>query len=114
MRWGMVIDLKRCIGCYGCQLACKAEHGTPPGVFYARVLKREEGTYPTAQQLFLPALPAEKKTFLIAIFQINSYHKKFEARIHKSLGPISHKAINHEKRHSSQLPESFRALRLRQ
>jgi len=30
MRWGMVIDLKRCIGCYGCQLAGKAEHGTPP------------------------------------------------------------------------------------
>ncbi len=29
----------RCIGCYGCQLACKAEHGTPPGVYYARVLK---------------------------------------------------------------------------
>jgi len=26
----MVIDLKRCIGCYGCQLAGKAEHGTPP------------------------------------------------------------------------------------
>jgi Fe-S-cluster-containing dehydrogenase component len=43
MRWGMVIDLKRCIGCYGCQLACKAEHGTPPGVYYARVLKQEEG-----------------------------------------------------------------------
>ena len=52
MRWGMVIDLKRCIGCYGCQLACKAEHGTPPGVFYARVLKQEEGQYPTVSQLF--------------------------------------------------------------
>lgn len=56
MRWGMVIDLKRCIGCYGCQLACKAEHGTPPGVLYARVLKREEGEYPNVRQLFLPVL----------------------------------------------------------
>lgn len=56
MRWGMVIDLKRCIGCYGCQLSCKAEHGTPPGVFFARVLKQEEGQYPSVRQLFLPVL----------------------------------------------------------
>ncbi len=56
MRLGMVIDLKRCVGCYGCQLSCKAEHGTPPGVFFARVLKHEEGTYPTVRQLFLPVL----------------------------------------------------------
>jgi len=52
----MVIDLKRCIGCYACQLSCKAEHGTPPGVFFARVLKMEEGQYPTVRQLFLPVL----------------------------------------------------------
>ncbi len=56
MRWGMVIDLKRCIGCYGCQLACKAEHGTPPGVYYARVLKQEDGEYPTVRQFALPVL----------------------------------------------------------
>jgi len=52
----MVIDLKRCIGCYACQLSCKAEHGTPPGVFYARLLKQEEGQYPSVRQLFLPVL----------------------------------------------------------
>jgi molybdopterin-containing oxidoreductase family iron-sulfur binding subunit len=52
----MVIDLKRCIGCYACQLACKAERGTPPGVLFARVLKQEIGTYPSVRQLFLPVL----------------------------------------------------------
>ena len=56
MKYGMVIDLKRCIGCYGCQLSCKAENGTPPGVFFARVLKQEEGTYPNVNMLFLPVL----------------------------------------------------------
>lgn len=56
MRLGMVIDLKRCIACMGCQLSCKAEHGTPRGVFFARVLKREVGTYPSTKQMFLPVL----------------------------------------------------------
>ncbi|MBT3550419.1 MAG: 4Fe-4S dicluster domain-containing protein [Rhodospirillaceae bacterium] len=56
MRLGMVIDLKRCIGCYGCQLSCKAENGTPPGVFFARVLKQVSGKYPTVQNTFLPVL----------------------------------------------------------
>lgn len=56
MRYGMVIDLKRCVGCYGCVIACKAEHNTPPGVFWARVLEKEEGQYPTVRRLYLPML----------------------------------------------------------
>ena len=56
MRLGMVIDLKRCMGCYGCQMSCKAEHGTPPGVFFGRLLKREEGHYPLPRRILLPVL----------------------------------------------------------
>ena len=56
MRYGMVIDLKRCIGCYSCTVACKAEHNTPPGVFWARVLEKEEGQYPSVRRTFLPVL----------------------------------------------------------
>ncbi|MBI2822148.1 MAG: 4Fe-4S dicluster domain-containing protein [Acidobacteria bacterium] len=56
MRYGMAIDLKRCVGCYGCQLSCKAEKGSPPGVFFARVIKREMGTFPNTQVIFLPLL----------------------------------------------------------
>jgi len=52
----MVIDLKRCFGCYSCQLACKAQHFTPPGVFWARCLKGEGGTYPTVTRQALPVL----------------------------------------------------------
>ena len=55
MRWGMVIDLARCIGCYGCAVACKAENGTPPGIFFRRVLWHEEGRYPTARRVPMPA-----------------------------------------------------------
>jgi Fe-S-cluster-containing dehydrogenase component len=56
MRYGMVIDLKRCIGCYGCQIICKSENATPPGVLWGRVVKRETGTYPNVRRTSMPLL----------------------------------------------------------
>lgn len=56
MRLGLVIDLKRCVGCNACTLACKQEHGTPAGVHFARVVTREVGSYPTTRRTFLPVL----------------------------------------------------------
>lgn len=56
MRYGMIIDLEKCIGCYSCQLACKSEHNTPPGVFWGRVLEKEEGKFPSVSRTFLPML----------------------------------------------------------
>ena len=47
-RYAMVIDLKRCYGCYACSMACKTANHTPPGVFWARVLMGEVGEYPNA------------------------------------------------------------------
>ncbi len=54
MRWGMVIDLRRCVGCYACAVACKQENGTPPGIFFRRVLWHEEGKYPMARRVPIP------------------------------------------------------------
>jgi molybdopterin-containing oxidoreductase family iron-sulfur binding subunit len=52
----MVIDLKRCYGCYACSMACKVKNHTPPGVFWARVLKGEEGKFPNTVRQALPVL----------------------------------------------------------
>jgi tetrathionate reductase subunit B len=52
--WGMLVDLRRCIGCQGCTVACKAENGVPLGVFRRRVRSLMRGTYPDAERHFLP------------------------------------------------------------
>lgn len=56
MKYGMVIDLKKCIGCYGCQIFCKAENANPPGVLWSRVLFYESGQYPAVRKTPLPVL----------------------------------------------------------
>ncbi len=56
MKYGMVIDLRRCIGCNACTIACKQQYGTPPGIFYSHVNITEAGVYPNARQTPLPVL----------------------------------------------------------
>ena len=55
-RWGMVINLHTCIGCYSCMVACKQEHFLPPDIFFARVLVGESGKYPSVRKLIYPVL----------------------------------------------------------
>ena len=52
-RWGMVVDLNRCVGCQTCTIACKHANDTPPGVQWRRVLDVERGTFPDVERLFL-------------------------------------------------------------
>jgi molybdopterin-containing oxidoreductase family iron-sulfur binding subunit len=52
----MVIDLKKCNGCAGCAMACKAASGTPSGMWWSKVLVTEVGKYPNARIFNLPVL----------------------------------------------------------
>ena len=52
-RYGMVVDLNRCVGCQTCTIACKHANDTPPGVQWRRVLDVEVGSFPSVERVFL-------------------------------------------------------------
>lgn len=54
MRWGMVIDLKRCVGCQTCEVACKVGNAFPPGIYQNRTIDYERGEFPEVERVFLP------------------------------------------------------------
>ncbi|MBI1976550.1 MAG: 4Fe-4S dicluster domain-containing protein, partial [Candidatus Omnitrophica bacterium] len=53
-RYGMVIDLRRCVNCKACTVACKLENKTPPGVSYNPVIEEEIGEFPYVQRRWFP------------------------------------------------------------
>jgi len=52
MRYGFVIDHRRCIGCHACTVACKSEHDVPVGTFRTWVKYIEKGEYPDTRRFF--------------------------------------------------------------
>ena len=53
-RWVMIFDLRRCIGCRGCTVACKAEFDVALGEFRTVVNEETVGKYPDTKKPFLP------------------------------------------------------------
>lgn len=52
MKYGFVIDNRKCIGCHACTTACKSEHQVPVGVNRTWVKQVEKGEFPYTRRLF--------------------------------------------------------------
>ena len=59
-RYGLVIDLDRCIGCWSCAVACKSLHDNPIGIWWNKILSNSKnldtakGDYPNVSITYLP------------------------------------------------------------
>jgi molybdopterin-containing oxidoreductase family iron-sulfur binding subunit len=61
MRYAMAIDVKRCIGCHACAMACKMENNLPNNIWWSRILTSggqemdtAGGTYPNLHLQYIP------------------------------------------------------------
>ncbi|MDH5602980.1 MAG: 4Fe-4S dicluster domain-containing protein, partial [Cyclobacteriaceae bacterium] len=52
MKYGFVIDNRKCIGCHACTVACKSEHNVPVGVNRTWVKQTEKGIFPDTRRVF--------------------------------------------------------------
>ena len=52
MKFGFVIDHRKCIGCHACTVACKSENEVPLGTFRTWVKYIEKGEYPDTRRFF--------------------------------------------------------------
>lgn len=53
-RYAMLIDLRKCIGCHACVLACKSENDVPLSVWRSWIKRIEKGNYPDCREFILP------------------------------------------------------------
>ena len=51
---GWFIDTRRCFGCHGCEVSCKAENDVPLGNYIRQTIYKDVGEYPKVARMFLP------------------------------------------------------------
>lgn len=53
-RYGMLINTKKCVGCYSCVAACQRQNDLLPSEQFIRFEEKETGAYPNVSWEFVP------------------------------------------------------------
>lgn len=53
-KYGMLVDVGKCIGCHACTAACKVKNNLPDGVFWTKVGAYERGIFPNVKVYTAP------------------------------------------------------------
>ena len=53
-RWAMLLDVRKCVGCHACSVACASENKLPPKLWYRPVHEYEGGKFPNVSRTYLP------------------------------------------------------------
>jgi len=56
MKYAMVIDQQKCVGCGGCILACKAENNTPGEINWCDKITETRGTFPNVSYEYISTM----------------------------------------------------------
>lgn len=76
-RYGMVINLDRCVGCAACAIGCTVQHGLPKDDRWSGVRQLMRGTFPDLVSIDLPTLCMHcKKPLCIAACGQNATYQR--------------------------------------
>ena len=53
-RYGMLINTKKCVGCFACRLACQMKNHLEPEESFIRFEEKETGSYPSVYNEIVP------------------------------------------------------------
>lgn len=56
VKYGMLIDLRKCVACHACTVSCKSENNVPLGYYRSWVDEIEKGTFPNVTRSPMPRL----------------------------------------------------------
>lgn len=53
-RYGMLLDVTKCVGCMACRIACQMQNDLPPKEAFIKYYESEKGTFPNVTSEFVP------------------------------------------------------------